>query len=97
MKFAVNKYGFKLEKFYDITAIISTILLVVYIGLYAREKRIYNYKVEYFKTSYYLPSANKRIISLGDTEMVWDRVSGIEHKYIPLEEFEAALKNGTLN
>jgi len=93
INFAQKNYDFKFEKLYNILSAITIIALVIYIGLYAREKKIYNYKTEYFKTSYYLPSANENIISLGDTEKVWDDVAGFKHKYIPLNEFEKIIHN----
>lgn len=93
IKLACDKYAFRLEKIYHFTSLALCTVMILYIALYAREKKIYNYKAEYFKSSYYLPSANRALVSLGDTEVVWDDVAGFEHKYIPLEEFEKIFEN----
>jgi len=87
MKFANEQYGFTLDKVYDTVFIVGCIVIILYTGLYAKEKKIYNYKTEYYKTSYYLPASDENIIHWANEEF-WDKHSDIEHKFIPLNEFE---------
>ncbi len=96
LKFAAVRYGLRLDRLYDVSSAVCLVLLCIYTGLYAREKKIYNYKTEYFKTSYYLPAADENLISLGDTAVVWDAVAGFEHRYIPLDKFELLIENGKI-
>ena len=90
IKFAKDEYNFNIEKLYDTVFIIAGIVMIIYTGLYAREKKIFNYKIEYYKTSYYLPAADENIVFIDNNEF-FDHHSGITHKYIPLEEFESML------
>lgn len=90
IKFAKDEYNFNIEKLYNTVFIIAGIVMIIYTGLYAREKKIFNYKIEYHKTSYYLPAADENIVFIDNNEF-FDHHSGITHKYIPLEEFESIL------
>lgn len=90
IKFAKEEYECNIEKLYDTVFIIAGIVMIIYTGLYAREKKIFNYKTEYYKTSYYLPASDENVIHYPNEEF-WIKHSGMEHEFIALEEFESML------
>lgn len=62
--------------------------MILYSVLYSKQKAIYNYKVEYCKTSYYLPLSDTNLVANGNQDLQWKTRAGFEHEFIPLEEFE---------
>lgn len=83
-----NLYGFDVFKLNMVCSIITTIIMLSYSFIFAHEKKIYNYKIQYFDSMEYLPHSNDVIVMHGDNEGVWDSAAGFEHKYIPIDEFE---------
>ncbi len=81
-------YGFSVFKFCIVCALSCVAIIIVYLFIFPREKKIYNYKNEYYATMKYLPQSNDVIVMHGDNQNQWDYGAGFEHEYIPLDEFE---------
>jgi len=92
MKFAFEKYGFRIEKVYDTVCILNLAALIIYTGFYARGKKIFDYKEKYCCSSYYLPAAeDEETFNVPDSN--WTKWSGMEHEFIPLNEFEKLIND----
>lgn len=87
MKFANEQYGFTAEKVYDAAFIAFIVAVIIYAGPYAKEKKVFDYKAKYCTSSYYLPQSNQSFLVM-TPDSSWIRYSGLEHEFIPLEEFE---------
>ena len=77
-------------------AICCCAAMILYSVLYSQQKEIYNYKVDYCKTSYYLPQSNTHLVANGNQDLQWKTRAGFEHKFVPLEEFEKMLSEGKI-
>lgn len=84
IKFAQEKYGLNTNIICAVSAIFTCAVLLIYTLIFAREKKIFNLQKEYYMESVYLPNSNDYFI----LPELWDKVSGFEHEYIPLDEFE---------
>lgn len=87
IKFAKENYGFGIECLYNTVFAVTLIVLIFYTGFYIREKKIFDYREEYCKSSYYLPAFDGNI-NFTSTDAFWIKYSGAEHEFISLDEFE---------
>lgn len=87
-------YGFDMFKLSMVCASFTVAIMVVYTFVFAREKKVYDYKEEYYATSVYLPHSSVNAVHHSDNADIWNNAAGFEHKFIPLEEFEKMLSEG---
>lgn len=86
-KYAYYEYKFSYDKIVLFIEMLAVILIAFYTTVYVREKQIYNYKIEYYKTSYYLPKQNDDFV-LNAASIFEDE----KHEYIPLDEWKKTVK-----
>lgn len=89
-------YNFDMFKFGIICAALTVAVMTAYTFIFAREKKVYDYKERYYATSVYLPHSSVNVVHHSDNADIWDNAAGFEHKFIPLEDFEKMLSEGKI-
>ena len=82
-------YGFDLFRLSAFCAAAVSVVMVLYIGLYAREKKIYHYRDQYYMSSVVLPENNTVIVMGGGSQEPWDEAAGFTHQFVSFEEFKS--------
>lgn len=93
VKYASEKYEFRYNHICSFCAVLTVGAMIMYTAVFVKEKKVYFYQEKYYSESVYLPASNDVFIA---PSRVWDKISGFEHEYIPLEEFEKMLESKTL-
>ncbi len=84
---AVKKYNLNPEKPCIAVCAFAMAVTIAYTVAYARECKIYDYKIEHYKTNYYLPKGSRILV---DQNTTWEYAEGnIEHEFICYKEFKA--------
>lgn len=93
IKFAAEKYEFRYNSICSLCAVLTISSMIVYTSVFVREKKVFAYQEKYYSKSVYLPASNAMFIA---PSRIWDKISGFEHEYIPLEEFEKMLESKSI-
>ncbi len=89
-------YGFDMFKLGMACAALTVVIMTSHTFIFAREKKVYDYKEEYYATSVYLPHSSVNAVHHSDNADIWNNAAGFEHKFVPLEEFEKMLSEGKI-
>lgn len=82
-------YGFDLFRLSAFCAAAVSVVMVLYTCLYAREKKIYHYRDQYYMSSVVLPENNTVIVMGGGSQEPWDEAAGFTHQFVSFEEFKS--------
>ena len=81
-------YGIGIDvPIYLVSGITCAAMIVLTLS-YIPQKKAFNYRVQYYEVSDYLPNEENEFLNHKWDLAVFDQKAGFEHKYIPLDEFE---------